>query len=403
MPESGEWCVKENGVRAAMNGKQNMACRTQGAVADTVVLRAFLRITAVLAGFFVLLPTGSPVFAAAAEKNLAKVAILTYEDETGTKNFGYMPNSLTEAIDKSLQKKFEYVREDPKKSDAARKLIKPKGALDAKEAAAYCTKNDVQILVFGKFTYDNANRQIVVETVISLGSEEKFRKLKERTNPTDATIFALADKVADDIVAEMTAIAKEQQEKEGKAKEQKKGEKLELMKDTAITWSPKKYTANLAFGVIGPSGDLKDTYEDAGTLTLSASRLVWSGFYAGVFTQFFKMSTKNGATSTFSSALTTLPFTANIGYALFFWSDRFRLNAELGGGLYGAKFEVKASDTVIYTRNFYNPALRVALSLHWLMFSAVSIGIELNHLQLYDKSQTTGKVTGLALSAGVVF
>lgn len=340
---------------------------------------------------------------AAADKSLAKVAILTYEDETGTKNFGYMPNSLTEAIDKSLQKKFEYVREDPKKSDAARKLIKPKGALSAAEAAAYCMKNDVQILVFGKFTYDADNRRIVVETVISLGSEEKFRKLKERTNPTDATIFSLADKVADDIVAEMTAIAKEQQEKEGKSKEQKKGEKLELKKDTAISWAPRKYSANLAFGVIGPSADLKDAYDDAGTLTLSAHRLLWRGFYAGVFTQFFKMNSKTSSTASFSSSLSALPLTANLGYSLFFWSDRFRFNAELGGGLYGAKFEVKANDTVIYTRNFYNPTLRVAFSLHWLMFSAVSIGVELNHLQLYDKNQTTGKVTGLVLSAGYVF
>lgn len=163
----------------------------------------------------------SLVIAAPAEKNLAKVAILTYEDETATKNFGYMPNSLTEAIDKSLQKKFEYEREDPKKSEAARKLIKPERSLHRQRSRSLlheerCTDSGVR-----QFTYYVANRQIVVETVISLGSEEKFRKLKERTNPTDATIFALADKVADDIVAEMTAIAKEQQEKEGKAKEQK--------------------------------------------------------------------------------------------------------------------------------------------------------------------------------------
>jgi len=380
----------------------NLACHTKSTVAATAVRSALTRVTGFLLCPLVVLLLNSPVIAAPAEKNLAKVAILTYEDETSTKNFGYMPNSLTEAIDKSLQKKFEYEREDPKKSEAARKLIKPKGAFTAKEAAAYCTKNDVQILVFGKFTYDAANRQIVVETVISLGSEEKFRKLKERTNPTDATIFALADKVADDIVAEMTAIAKEQQEKEGKAKEQKTGEKLELKKDTAITWAPKKNTANVAFGVIGPSGDLKDAYDDAGTLTLSANRLLWKGFYAGVFTQFFKLSTKSG-NSVFLSSLTALPLTANIGYSLFFWSDRFRLNAELGGGYYGAKFEVKSGDTVLYTRSFYNPALRVALSLHWLVFSAVSLGIELNHLQLYDKNQTTGKVTGLVLSAGFVF
>lgn len=122
-------------------------------------------------------------------------------------------------------------------------------------------------------------------------------------------------------------------------------------------------------GADGRSGDLKDAYDDAGTLTLSANRLLWKGFYAGVFTQFFKLSTKSG-NSVFLSSLTALPLLANIGYSLFFWSDRFRLNAELGGGYYGAKFEVKSGDTVLYTRSFYNPALRVALSLHWLWCSA---------------------------------
>ncbi len=334
-------------------------------------------------------------------KSLARVAILTYEDETGTRNFGYMPNSLTEAIDKSLQKKFEYMREEPKKSEAARKLIKAKGALTAKEAALYCLQNDVQILVFGRFTYDAANKQIVVATSISLGSEEKFRTLNERRNPTDATIFSLADKVADDIVGEMTAIAKEQQGTE--AKQSKASEKIELKKDLPVTWSPKKYTVNLAFGVIGPSGDLKEVYDDSGTLTLSANRLIWKGFHAGLFTQYFKLSSQTGNAGAFSSSLSALPLTANVGYSLFFWSDRFRLNAELGGGYYGAKFEIKASDTVVYTRSFYNPTLRVAFSLHWLMFSVVSLGVELNHLQLYDKNQTTGKVTGLVLSAGYVF
>lgn len=70
----------------------------------------------------------SPFVAALAQPppqkpELARVAILKYQDLTGTKNFRYLPASLTEAIDASLQKKFEYVREDPATTDAAYRAL----------------------------------------------------------------------------------------------------------------------------------------------------------------------------------------------------------------------------------------------------------------------------------------
>lgn len=347
-----------------------------------------------------------PAAAADKSKALARVAILTYEDDTGTQNFGYMPGSLTEAIDKSLQQKFEYVREAPAKSEAARRKIKPKGVLNATEAAEYCVKNDVQILVLGQFKYDAGKKQIVVDTYISLGSKENYRALPERRNPTDASIFALADKVADDIVAEMTKIAKEQQLNAGKKPQSQKGEKLELEKQVPVVWAFKDYSANLSFGVASPIDELKVPYGTAGSLAISAKRLIWRGMYAGAFMQFFKLNSRESQSASFSSSLTAIPLTLNLGYSWFFWSDRWRFDAELGGGYYGAKFEVNSGENAsgnIYSKTFANPAARSAIGLHWLFSQSISFGLEFGSIVLFDKGNEAGRVVNLLLSAGYVF
>ncbi len=356
-----------------------------------------------------LLPALVFVPAAGAAKNaksLARVAILTYDDETRTKNFGYMPNSLTEAIDKSLQQKFEYVREDPGKSEAARRKIKSAGILNAREAAEYCVKNDVQILVLGQFTYDAAKKQIAVNTYISLGSKENYRALPERRNPTDASIFSLADKVADDIVAEMTSIAKEQQATAGKSADTQKGDKLELEKQVPIVWAFKDFSANLHVGVASPIDELKQPYASGGSIAVSAKRLMWRGLYAGAFMQFFKLNSRDTQGASFSSSLTAIPLTLNLGYSWFFWSDRWRFDVELGGGYYGGKFAVNASSggtTEIYSKTFGNPAARSAIALHWLFLQNVSFGLEFGSLVLFDKGNDAGRVVNLLLSAGYVF
>ncbi len=164
--------------------------------------------------------------------DLARVAILSYQDLTGVKNFGYMPGSLTEAIDSSLQSRFDYVREEPAKSEATAAKYRTPGAagFTPETAAEFCKINKTDILIFGSFTFDAMTNEIVVQTSISLGRKNKFRKLQERRNLVNATIFKLADKVADDIVQALTEIAKER-ETDKLPDEKKTKEKIELKKE----------------------------------------------------------------------------------------------------------------------------------------------------------------------------
>ena len=47
---------------------------------------------------------------AAAKSSLAVVAIPAYVDTTGSQNYGYLSGSLTDAVDASMQQKFDYAR-----------------------------------------------------------------------------------------------------------------------------------------------------------------------------------------------------------------------------------------------------------------------------------------------------
>jgi hypothetical protein len=162
--------------------------------------------------------------------DLARVSILSYQDLTGSKNFGYMPRSLTEAIDESLQSRFEYVREEPAKSEAAAaKYRAAGGGFTPETAAEFCKINKTDILILGSFIFDSQKNEIVVQTSISFGATNKFRNLPDRRNLVNASIFKLADKVADDIVQALTEIAKERATE--KLPDEKTKEKIDLKKE----------------------------------------------------------------------------------------------------------------------------------------------------------------------------
>jgi len=337
--------------------------------------------------FFILAISSS----AATPADLARVAILTYEDESQTKNFGYMPTSLTEAIDKSLQKKFEYVREDPKKSEAARAKLKRQGVLSAREAAEYCYKNDVQILVFGKFNYDSKSKELIVDTFISLGSESKFRALKERRNATDATIFTLADRVADDIVLEMTAIAKEQPDS-GKAS----GDKLELAREVPVFWSFKEWAVFGALGLTNPQSDtLKTNYDTGGALDLSAKRILWRGLFAAARIGAFSVEEKANS----DLKMNAVPAVGGLGYVFFLAADRWRIDVEVAGGYYGADVAINA----IQSEKFSGATLRWVLGVHWLWRPNLSFGLELGGLNLFHETRERQQLTTLTVGIGYAF
>lgn len=345
----------------------------------------------------ILLATIPFAAAAAGEKSLARLGILMYEDETGTKNFGYMPGSLTEAIDKSLQKKFEYVREEPADSEGNRRAIRATGLFEPKDAAVYCSKNNVQILIFGKFSFDAASKQLIVTTYISLGTD-KFRTLKERRNAADATIFSLADRVADDIVAEMTLIAKEQRAA-GKGGDGASGGKTELAKVVEINWAFKNYHVYGGLGAATPLGDIRNTLQSGLALSVSGKYLFWRGLYGSLNAHIFGAKFKDSSLG--EKTFTAFPILAAVGYAFVFGNDRWRWDIDVGAGF--ASYQTKVNEVIVPDSSQGGSALRATTSLSWMLTEKISLLSELALVQLNGTDSGAVRFATLTLGVGYAY
>lgn len=337
--------------------------------------------------------------AAREAKQLARVAILRYDDDTGTPNFGYLPGSLTEAIDKSLQRRFEYVREDPAKSETQRRKIKAKGIFNAREAAQYCARYDVQILVYGRFTYDPQNRQIAVDTWISLGTEKDHRQLVQRRSQTDASIFNLADKVADDIVREMTQIAMGQRSASVPAK----GAKIELEKKTVPQWYAAKTQLAFFAGLTPPLSELGQAYHPGVAISVGVRHALFQDWYGLLDLTFTSLAgAAKESRNAYTTRLVLVPARVGGGYAWYFGNGRWRFDAESLLGLYAGNFTILASGENVHEKNFFNPTLGLNLSVHYLAWERLALGLRAGYLHLFDKGTQPGTLFLLQLGLAYV-
>jgi hypothetical protein len=354
--------------------------------------------------------------AAAASADAARVAILLYEDKTGTQNFGYMPQSLKEAITNSMHEKFEFNEVDTTRVDPIVSKIrnKNKGAIGAKEAAEICRQADIDILIYGDFTFNQDAQKIEIHTNISLGSTDKFRTLPAITNPVDSTIFQAADKVATDIVAEITKIAKEQQQAKGKAAEADKNKKTQLEKtEKAKTWADINWTFAFSPGVVEPliNRDVSHVRTSPAASVYGMYRLK-GNWHVGLFASFSDIRA-NGKNSPYDMEIRYIGTTANVGY-YFDLSPRWRWTNMLGAGYYMGNLKVGIqcspgdpfcsnlqSSFQLIDQSVRNPFFMARTGIHFLIFLFLSLGVEAEYRMLYDSKPI--HAAGGAVSLSVVF
>ncbi|GAB4443312.1 MAG: hypothetical protein OHK0011_25650 [Turneriella sp.] len=326
----------------------------------------------------------------------ARVAILLYSDKTGTKNFEYMPGSLKEAITNSMHEKFEFNEVDTAKVDPIVSQVrnKNKGVIGAKEAAEICRQADIDILIYGDFTFNTGANQLEIHTNISLGSTDKFRVLPAVENRVDSTIFQAADKVATDIVAEITRIAREQQEARGKAAEAEQNKKTQLEKtEKRKTWADINWNFALGMGIINPliSRDNAVVRVEPAANIYGMYRLK-GNWHVGLFAAYsaFRSNTSN---SPYETNIEYIASTANVGY-YFDLSARWRLTTMLGAGYFIGRYSVYAKCSPGSTQCFApntvpetpirNPFFLARSGIHFLIFSFLSAGVEAEYRMLYD-------------------
>jgi len=86
---------------------------------------------------------------------LARVAILEFQDNTGQKNYGWVKTSLPDAINSSLKDQFEFQRAEP----AAGKTDKGLPELNAESVSLMAKQQSLDIVIFGSYDYDAKTRK----------------------------------------------------------------------------------------------------------------------------------------------------------------------------------------------------------------------------------------------------
>lgn len=332
----------------------------------------------------------------AASAGAARVVILPYEDKTGTQNFEYMPGSLQEAITNSMHEKFEFNEVAAAKINpvAARIAKKNNGNLGAKEAAQICREADIDILIFGDFVFNTQSNAIEIHTKISLGSTDKFRVLETVTNKVDSTIFHAADKVATNIVAEITKVVREQQEARGKAAETEKNNKAQLKKtEKRKTWADVNWNFALGIGAGYPLANLDNASVKIEPAVNAYGMYRLKGNWHVGLSMMLAEILSHKENGPYETQIIYLATAANAGY-YFDIAARWRVTTAVGLGYYIGKFSVSstcpAGDTQCFAPNtvpetqIRNPFAMAHAGIHFLIFSFLSVGVQTEYRMLYD-------------------
>lgn len=160
----------------------------------------------VMLPLFLLAPLFAQEESASEEKELASVAILPYEDKTGTKNFGYLPGSLVDAIDSSMRQDFTYRRIVPETVTKALEAYENIDKSSAKAISLISNELEADIIIFGSFIYNESDKNVTIYTNIYFPTIGEVSNLEPVTNPVDSTLFQVTDKVAKQIIDEINTI-----------------------------------------------------------------------------------------------------------------------------------------------------------------------------------------------------
>ena len=189
--------------------------------------------------FIVLLGT---LYAADSNESLARVSIRNFSDQTNSKNYQYLSESIPEAIEKSMKDKFEFNSMNRKNNEALEKNFeKDLSQFDLPTFKKFAQKTNSDIIIFGRYTYDATAREIMFQPVIYIAQGDKLVTVATRSNKVDSTIFQATELIADDIVAEITRMANESQK--NKTDSQVEAEKPVLTRDLGYTVEKYSYTS----------------------------------------------------------------------------------------------------------------------------------------------------------------
>jgi len=222
------------------NSKFDLFCF--GSIPSQFLLKkAIAHITFIL--IFLVIPVSGifihPIYAG----DLAHVGIINFTDKTSSPDYQYLSESIPNAINSSMQKKFEYIRSNPESTQRTAEKYGSKKALPDQNLVRKITADtNSDIIIFGAYNFNRQENMLAITTGIYLKSSDKILFLPEITNPIDSTIFKAVDKTAAQIVEKIAKITSRQEEKTKMeaAGASKNLSKTKLKRPAETSESPKK-------------------------------------------------------------------------------------------------------------------------------------------------------------------
>ncbi|MBL8035167.1 MAG: hypothetical protein JNJ69_15800 [Leptospiraceae bacterium] len=173
--------------------------------------------------FFVCVPLLSVtgVFAAEPKKDkaaeLARVAIMTFINASDSAHHEWVEKSLPDAINDSMQARFEFVRQDENKVRAvADKLKHVGGEYSQVDADKIAKESQSDILIYGSFKLSESKEDLLLKAVIYNAQGKRVIGVVEDTSPADAKIFKSIDRMAAGIVEKIYSFALAAEREQGK-------------------------------------------------------------------------------------------------------------------------------------------------------------------------------------------
>ncbi len=206
----------------------------------------------------------------AEEAQLADVLTLPFINDTGKKQYDWLSKNVPNAIIDSMKEKFLFNLVPKERIDTELAKSKKIKSLDfgrlitEKEAAEVCKTVKADILIYGNYAYDAADRTLGINAFIFHRSRGKTTGNIDMVTPVTSEMFKMVDKVADAAIAHIAEVARQdslgatgKQIKSDEPGAKKEDDRIALVKRETPAAKSWYFSAGLAFS-------LPLTYFDSG-------------------------------------------------------------------------------------------------------------------------------------------
>ncbi|MCB1146743.1 MAG: hypothetical protein KDK38_08065 [Leptospiraceae bacterium] len=337
--------------------------------------------------------------------NLAKVAILTFFDETGSSDFAYLPDSLAKVMRKSMAQKFEFAPIDSQYSDSMAQAARSKGSFgDATSLAALAKSLQADIIMFGYLKFDQGDQKIILDPRIYLNETQTILELEPVKNPVDDSIFSAVDKASQIAVDEITRIALENRYENETISET---EKMAIRRALLSPWEEKKWNLSMTIGPMFFTGELENVLEPSPQLNLIASYTLFDNFFAAGTIMFHRLKNKNVSGSVnVTSEMNSSALLLGAGYYWYFF-ENMRLAPSISAGYYYADIkDTYSAANYSNTFSIYNPIAETGLSFDYRLpwfDGRFYAGLRIFYTMIFDGGDNFPRGPGLQINLGWSF